>query len=49
MFINYSKRSVDKILLNVKYLAVPHYCHEKCLCAFRKKRKRKEAADFCQR
>lgn len=30
MSINYSKRSVDKSPLNIKYLAVPHYsenCH----------------------
>lgn len=41
MSINYSKRSVDKIPLNIKDLAVPHYSPEKLLlCAFRKKKKK---------
>lgn len=56
MSINYSKRSVDKIPLNIKYLAVPHYSPENChfvLSAKQKqkteKNKKKEAAVFCQR
>lgn len=42
MSINYSKRSVDKIPLNIKYLAVPHYSPENCHVVLSAKKKLKE-------
>lgn len=48
MSINYSKRSVDKIPLNIKYLAVPHYSPENCyfVLSAKKREKKKRSSRF---